>query len=60
MVFGVEILVQIQKPRLTPQLFYFKQAFSNLEVTLRKRVLYSLNIQSLISIKSYGAYHCKH
>ena len=44
---GVEMLFEIQKPRLTPRLFYLKQYFSTSEVILqqtRLRVLYFLSI----------------
>jgi hypothetical protein len=44
--FGVEMLFEIWKPRLTPRFLYFKQHFSNLEVIIqqtRKRKHYFLN-----------------
>ena len=33
---GVEMLHELQKPRLTPRLFYFKQHFSTSEVILQQ------------------------
>ena len=52
------MLFEIQKTRLTPRLFYFKQHFSTSEVILqqtRKHVLYFLSIcgfDGVLSVKS--------
>ena len=51
-ILGVEVLFEIQKPRLTPQLFYLKQHFETKEAILqqtRYRLLYFLN-SSVINI----------